>query len=323
MKKTSAILYVILSFFWGTTLNAQAVVETIADYDGNVYHAIQIGNQIWLQENMKCIHYADGTVVPGVAAYNDNEANAAVYGRLYTWDAAMKNSRVPKAQGLAPAGYHIPSDEEWAELENYLGGASIAGSKMKSIGTTYWNSPNNATNSSGFSVVPGGEYDAYYQPNVYRLLKEYAVFWTSTEVTSTKARERFLVYNNDASAIYDWFKVMKYSIRCIKDGGPVGMEKEKSLPNSCRLYQNYPNPFNPATTIKYIIPETPYMASLPNVTLKVYDIVGRKIATLVNDIKPAGVHSVQFDGSNLPSGIYFYRIQAGEFSLSKKMILMK
>ncbi len=316
-------LCLILFLFFGAVLNAQTLVETVTDFDGNLYHAIQIGNQIWLQENMNCVHYSNGDIITGVAAYNDNAANAAIYGRLYTWDAAMKNSRLPKAQGIAPDGYHIPSDEEWTELENYLGGATIAGAKMKSSGTTYWNSPNSATNSSGFSVLPGGEYDAYYQPNVYRLIKEYAVYWTSTEVSTLRARERFLKFDSDKSDIYDWYKVMKYSIRCIKNTRPVGTEKEKSLPKSCRLYQNYPNPFNPVTIIKYSVAETPYMASLQNVTLKVYDSLGREVQKLVDELKPAGNYSVHFDAANLPTGVYFYVMRSGSSISAKKMILNK
>lgn len=104
----------------------------------------------------------------------------------------------------------------------------------------------------------------------------------------------------------------------------VGIEKPSGKePTEFALQQNYPNPFNPVTTIKYTVVETPYMASLPYVKLKVYDLIGREIATLVNDVKSPGIYSVQFDGSNLTSGIYIYKIQAGNFSESKKMILLK
>jgi hypothetical protein len=84
-----------------------------------------------------------------------------------------------------------------------------------------------------------------------------------------------------------------------------------------KLTQNYPNPFNPNTTIKYQIPKMNY------VTLKLYDVLGSEIATLVNEEIPAGVYEVQFDASSLASGIYFYRLQAGNFVESKKMVLLK
>ena len=83
------------------------------------------------------------------------------------------------------------------------------------------------------------------------------------------------------------------------------------------LLNNYPNPFNPATIIKYQIPKLSF------VTLKVYDVLGSEIATLVNEEKPAGSYEVEFNAASLPSGIYFYRLQAGSFVETKKMVLMK
>ena len=88
------------------------------------------------------------------------------------------------------------------------------------------------------------------------------------------------------------------------------------------LSQNYPNPFNPITKIKY---EIPGQARNDNalVTLKVYDILGREIVTLVNEEKPAGEYEVEFDATNLPSGVYLYRLTAGNFSETKKLVFLK
>jgi hypothetical protein len=90
-----------------------------------------------------------------------------------------------------------------------------------------------------------------------------------------------------------------------------------SNPTEYKLYDNYPNPFNPSTTLRYSIPE----ASLT--TLKVYDELGKEVATLVNETKSAGIYEVEFNASNLSSGIYYYTLQAGSFSKTNKMILMK
>ncbi len=90
-----------------------------------------------------------------------------------------------------------------------------------------------------------------------------------------------------------------------------------SLPNEFALQQNFPNPFNPTTSINYDLP----VSSM--VTLKIYDITGKEIATLVNEQKNAGIHNISFDGSNFASGVYFYRIEAGEFTQVKKMFLIK
>jgi len=92
---------------------------------------------------------------------------------------------------------------------------------------------------------------------------------------------------------------------------------EGQIPAAYTLYQNYPNPFNPSTTIKYFIPKTQH------VTIKVYDILGREIAVLVNERQQAGEHSLIFNGQNLSSGIYFYRMKTGDFSAIRKSVLTK
>lgn len=106
--------------------------------------------------------------------------------------------------------------------------------------------------------------------------------------------------------------------------GITGIKKENIIPADYSLSQNFPNPFNPTTTIKYSIPvETGHAPSLQKVTLKVYDLLGRDVATLVNEEKSAGSYTVEFDASKLASGVYFYKLIAGGFSSTKKMILMK
>src|SRR5205085_12286756 len=90
-------------------------------------------------------------------------------------------------------------------------------------------------------------------------------------------------------------------------------KKHNSAPVTFSLSQNYPNPFNPLTTIKYSLPKD------LKVTIKIYDLLGREVNTLVNDFKKAGYYEVKFDGSNFASGVYFYRIEAGDFVQSKKM----
>ena len=98
---------------------------------------------------------------------------------------------------------------------------------------------------------------------------------------------------------------------------PVTVGNEKNLPTEFLLSQNYPNPFNPSTTIYYQIPQLEF------VTLKVYDILGREIVTLVNEEKPSGEYEVEFNGNNLPSGVYFYQLKAGSLIETKKMVLLK
>ena len=99
-------------------------------------------------------------------------------------------------------------------------------------------------------------------------------------------------------------------------------EYESAQPISFALSQNYPNPFNPTTTIKYSIPAVE-TGHAPSVQLKVYDVIGNEIATLINEPKPAGNYEIEFDGSALTSGVYFYKITTDKFTDIKKMVLLR
>ena len=112
--------------------------QTVTDYDGNIYNTVTIGDQVWLKENLKSLHYSDGKEIPDVVSYNNSDSLAEIYGRLYTWGAAMNDSIVAGTQGVCPCEWHVPTDQEWSQLENYLGGSSIAGGKMKDTITGYW-----------------------------------------------------------------------------------------------------------------------------------------------------------------------------------------
>lgn len=96
-----------------------------------------------------------------------------------------------------------------------------------------------------------------------------------------------------------------------------GIPSSSNMDYSYKLYQNYPNPFNPKTTISFSIPEQSF------VTLKIFDVLGNSVARLINEEKPAGNFKIEFNGDNLPSGVYFYRIQSGNFTETKKLILLK
>jgi hypothetical protein len=99
---------------------------------------------------------------------------------------------------------------------------------------------------------------------------------------------------------------------------PAGIAGQGStLPSGPFLDQNYPNPFNPSTVISY------QLSAVSPVTLSVYDVLGKEVATLVDGVQSAGSHTVRFDGSSLRSGVYFYRIQAGAFSETKKLLLIR
>jgi hypothetical protein len=127
------------------------------------------------------------------------------------------------------------------------------------------------------------------------------------QISSEEAQDTLM------NAVMKWFDTPTG----IEDGKTV-----KQLPEEFSLSQNYPNPFNPATTIKYQIPKNKKRKTI-NVKLTVYDILGKEIATLVNENKTPGYYNVIFNADNLHSGIYYYRLTSGDFSLTKKMILLK
>ena len=121
-----------------------------------------------------------------------------------------------------------------------------------------------------------------------------------------------LVNNSNPPGTNSWFLGNYEQI------GTVGISPASNqLPSDFVLHQNYPNPFTPVTNIRFDL------SARSNVTLKVYDVTGREVTTLVNEVKPAGSYTVSFDGSSLASGVYFYRIQAGDFVHTKRMMLVK
>ena len=135
--------------------------------------------------------------------------------------------------------------------------------------------------------------------------------------------ELFKLYGLHFFSYYSPLQQVDYSLSgCIVSGVTYGellvsIKKDIRFPINYSLSQNYPNPFNPSTTIYYALPEK------GNVELIVYDVLGNEVAILVNEEKPAGSYEVDFDGANLPSGIYFYKIQTGDYVETKKMILLR
>lgn len=200
---------------------------SIKDKDGNVYHTVSIGDQTWLLENLKTTHYNNGDPInpgkmykAGVDAdtagawlnYYNNDSIAEIYGRLYNFYV------VNDPRGIAPEGYHVPTDEEWFALEMYLGNDSLTGGKLKEAGFAHWQSPNAfATNSTGFTALPAGSYAGFFG---FVGLGMWNSLWTSTSTTQWYADARGLVYTNGlmgGAHLGDGSKSNFFSIRCVQD----------------------------------------------------------------------------------------------------------
>ena len=196
---------------------------------------VTIGTQIWTSKNLDVATYSDGTVIPQVTDptawanlttgawcyYNNDPANGAVYGKLYNWYAAagiydaasLGNPTLRK--NLAPTGWHVPSYAEWTTLTDFLGGASVAGGKMKATGTSLWKSPNtDATNSSGFSGLPGGFRSG---DGTFKFFGDYGFWWSSSENDTTYAWVRNLNYFDGIAERGVNPKKVGKSVRCLRD----------------------------------------------------------------------------------------------------------
>jgi len=168
---------------------------TVTDIDGNVYHTVTIGTQVWMVENLKTTKYRNGeeiinvtdfhewsTLATGAFCWFDNDTTYKInYGALYNWYAAIDT------RNISPLGWHVPSDDEWTILTNFLGGESVAGGKMKETGTSHWWGPNTgATNESGFTALPGG----HKSIDPFHMLPDIgmrAFWWSSSELSDSAA----------------------------------------------------------------------------------------------------------------------------------------
>jgi uncharacterized protein (TIGR02145 family) len=190
--------------------------------DGKTYNTVQIGTQCWFKENLNVGARINGSqnqnATNGIIekyCYNDLESNCDIYGGLYQWDEMMQGSTTPGEQGICPTGWHIPTDGEWTALTTFLGGESVSSGKMKEAGYAHWAVPNTgATNSSGFTALPGGY--RYYN-GLFNGLTYYAYFWSSTEYSSSDAWYRGLYYDNEGVYRNYFSKTNGYSGRCVQD----------------------------------------------------------------------------------------------------------
>ncbi|MEI7502780.1 MAG: FISUMP domain-containing protein, partial [Paludibacter sp.] len=198
-----------------TKSKSEIITGTVTDIDGNVYKTVKIGNQVWMAENLRVTHYRNGEGILNITNgqewwyttesawcyYDNNPSKGLKYGILYNGFAVINEKKI------APSGWHIPTDDEWTTIIDYLGGEESAGGQMKKTGYSYWKKPNiNANNKSSFSALPGGIRTSSDQN------MGYVGYWWSSSTT------KIAIYNSDKGIVRSpIYKAQGLSIRCIKD----------------------------------------------------------------------------------------------------------
>jgi len=193
----------------------------VTDKDGNIYHTITIGKQVWMVENLKTTKYNDGTAIPlvtdsatwanlttpGYCWYHNDPSFFNTTGALYNWYAVSTGK-------LCPTGWHVPSDSDFVALITYLGGANIAGGKLKEAGIANWQSPNTGANdTSKFAALPGG----YRNNHGFYGLGANGSWWATTPVGSTNAMYIYMDYQSAVVQRINYLKIHGFSVRCIKN----------------------------------------------------------------------------------------------------------
>ena len=206
MKKPSLILVLLIGL--GSISSAQTIT---------------IGTQVWMTKNLDVSTFRNGDPIsqaktdeewekagqnkqPAWCYYDNDPANGVKYGKFYNWYA------VNDKRGLAPEGYHVPTDAEWTQLSDYLGGEDVEGKKMKS--TSGWIENGNGSNESGFNGLPGGLRGGH---GTFYYVGKSGYWWSSTEDDTSDAWGRYLNYTNGYVLSYDFSKEGGFSVRCLRD----------------------------------------------------------------------------------------------------------
>jgi len=204
-----SISYYILSFTLSLVVASCEKEEkavSVKDIDGNIYKTVIIGSQVWMSENLKTTKFANGDIITGSYAYNNDDNNVAIYGMLYTWYEATDS------RNICPAGWHVPNADDWGALLSNV----TTYDQLKESGTDHWLSPNTgATNSVQFTALPGGINTGGSSFG----LGSIGSFWLTREIDATIGNG-FLLYHDNNPTPGDWVyrsKSWGLSVRCLKD----------------------------------------------------------------------------------------------------------
>ncbi len=278
---------------------------TITDIDGNTYPVVQIGGLCWTADNLRTAHYANGDSIPtglsdsdwefttsgACTVYDADPANEVIYGKLYSWFAATD------PRGLCPQGWRVPGDADWKDLElalgmdateldniGYRGTAANVGGQLKSV--TGWVAPNTgATNSSGFSALPGG-YAGYDQ--TFEFLNTWGNFWSASDNGAGSGFGRTLASGEAGISRGQYIQQVGYSCRCAF-GQPSGVEEQGAAPAPVV----YPNP---AAEQLYVVMQG------SGVTYSLHNALGQVV---ISGRFNTGRNTVDLQG--LPPGAYLLR----------------
>jgi uncharacterized protein (TIGR02145 family) len=252
--KRNGLMFIISQFFFSFSFLAQFPTSGtgVFDIEGNFYSTIILENeQEWMAENLKSKLFSNGDSIQNLvqnnawqvantavySTYNESSTNNEIYGNLYNWFVTIDERNV------CPSGWHVPSDDEWTDYSDLLGGNGVAGGKMKIQDTLFWKAPNlGATNESLFSGLPAG---CRYDGGNFANIEKYAYWWTSTQLDNQFGWFRSANYLSD-NLVKNYVKKQSgYSIRCLKNKAISINENEKEL-----TFSVAPNPFRENITIK-------------------------------------------------------------------------
>jgi uncharacterized protein (TIGR02145 family) len=238
MKKNNRIFIFLLLIGFLLIFNSSCTKDdsidpsnTVKDIDGNNYHTVTIGTQIWMVENLKTTRYRNGDPIPNktdatewgklstgaYCNYDNTVSNSNIYGKLYNWYA------ISDSRNIAPVGWHIPTSEEWTTLTEYLKDDAV--NKLKEVGTIHWGGSNtDATNETGFTALPGGgRFPDLHDMGVgaplylgcnYLSIGYAGCWWTSDGMVITMNLDN----NINSSKDYNYYYYSTgLSVRCVKD----------------------------------------------------------------------------------------------------------
>ncbi|MBN1184467.1 MAG: T9SS type A sorting domain-containing protein [Bacteroidales bacterium] len=315
-------LSAILVFMTGLKFCIPVSSQTVTDFDNNTYRTIALGDQIWMTENLRTTHYSDGTIINDGRSftfysmdvamdasdstkywfcYNNDTANAATYGCLYNWFAAVNGNyfyiNIPeKVQGVCPVGWHIPSIDEWDQLKAAAG--TNGSTELQQGGFT------------GFNALLGGyRHDLFNQFNGINNIGAYI-----TTKVEPDGYIMLFTFHSDDTANHHWThrKTTGYSVRCIKDSET--QINTNPLENRTN-FRVFPNPASVEVNIQFTmdVPEV--------ICLSVYNALGQNIEILLNGFTEAGRHEIVLSCKSLKQGVYFFSLLQGSDKKIQKVIL--